>query len=75
MKISIASYKYLILCLFYQGDSGGPLVDYDESGTATQIGIVDFVDADGCGAGEPSGYTRTEAYLDWITENTGVKFN
>lgn len=55
-----------------QGDSGGPLVVYDSAGTPTQIGVVSFVHVDGCASGNPSGYVRTESYLDWIRENTGV---
>lgn len=58
--------------VFSQGDSGGPLVQYDSHGKATQVGVVSFVHSDGCASGNPSGYVRTESYLDWIVQNTGL---
>lgn len=58
----------------FQGDSGGPLVQFDSNGEATHVGIVSFVNNAGCASGNPSGYVRTESYLDWINENTGLNF-
>ncbi|GJQ67470.1 hypothetical protein Trydic_g8308 [Trypoxylus dichotomus] len=54
------------------GDSGGPLVIFDANGAATQIGIVSFVSSAGCASGYPSGYVRTESFLDWIAARTGL---
>ena len=54
------------------GDSGGPLVQYDKSGEATQIGVVSFVHVDGCASGNPSGYSRTAYFRNWIKSTTGV---
>ncbi|KAJ8916286.1 hypothetical protein NQ315_016427 [Exocentrus adspersus] len=51
-----------------QGDSGGPLVVGN-----TQVGIVSY-GAGGCPPGYPSAYTRITSYLDWLEENTGLKF-
>ncbi|XP_044742835.1 brachyurin-like isoform X1 [Chrysoperla carnea] len=51
------------------GDSGGPLVQIS-NGKATHVGVVSFVSANGCKAGEPSGYTRTASFRQWIKENT-----
>merc|ERR1712212_1202072 len=28
----------------------------------------------GCEVGSPAGFTRTESYLDWISQNTGIKY-
>lgn len=61
--------------LSHQGDSGGPVVIYDESGEATQIGVVSFGRSQECSEGEPTGYARVEYYLDWISEKTGLTFN
>lgn len=64
--------KTLKTFLFVQGDSGGPLVQFDLNGIATHVGIVSFVSDDGCASGNPSGYVRTESFLDWIHEKTGI---
>ncbi|XP_017785356.1 PREDICTED: serine protease 53-like [Nicrophorus vespilloides] len=53
------------------GDSGGPLVVI-ENGEATHVGVVSFVSSAGCASGNPSGYVRTESFLDWIHDNTGI---
>uniref|UniRef100_V5G8Q1 Chymotrypsin n=1 Tax=Anoplophora glabripennis TaxID=217634 RepID=V5G8Q1_ANOGL len=50
------------------GDSGGPLTADD-----TQIGIVSY-GSGSCSGDYPSGYTRVNRYLDWLEENTGIKF-
>ena len=59
-----------------QGDSGGPLnmkKDVKEAGQVwTQVGIVSFGASAGCELGYPTGFTRTEYYLDWICSNTGI---
>lgn len=51
--------------------TGGPLVT-EEKGGWTQIGIVSFVSNRGCSSGDPAGYVRTAAFLNWIAINTGI---
>ncbi|KAI4465909.1 chymotrypsin-related [Holotrichia oblita] len=53
------------------GDSGGPLIDVS-GGSLRQVGVVSFVSSAGCASGHPSGYVRTESFLDWIAQNTGL---
>ncbi|KAK4874416.1 hypothetical protein RN001_013776 [Aquatica leii] len=48
------------------GDSGGPLVQIDADGKAHHVGVVSFVHIQGCASGNPSGYARTQHYVDWI---------
>lgn len=52
-----------------RGDSGGPLVTTD---TGKLIGISSFVNLMGCEVGNPQGFTRVAAHLDWIKEVTGI---
>ncbi|XP_037939623.1 serine protease 3-like [Teleopsis dalmanni] len=52
-----------------EGDSGGPLVDL---ASGKLIGINSFVSGDGCEAGDPAGFVRVTAYLNWIRKNSGV---
>ena len=56
-----------------QGDAGGPMMIATESGKWELTGIVPFESA--CGkASNPSVYTRTSFYLNWINEQvTGNK--
>jgi len=55
------------------GDSGGPLGYYDESRERwIEVGIVSFGASAGCEVGYPSGFTRTNYYLDWIKEQAGI---
>jgi len=60
------------ICLTLQGDNGGPLVYQECDGVYTQIGIVSFGAAAGCQLGYPVGFTRVAAFLDWISEITGM---
>merc|ERR1711892_729920 len=56
------------------GDSGGPLGYFDESRERwIEIGIVSFGASAGCEVGYPSGFTRTNYYLDWIKDQTGIE--
>ncbi|KAK4874415.1 hypothetical protein RN001_013775 [Aquatica leii] len=48
------------------GDSGGPLIRVDENGRARHVGVISFVHIQGCASGNPSGYSRTQFYGDWI---------
>jgi secreted trypsin-like serine protease len=36
------------------------------------VAIASFVSDSGCESDNPSGYTRTAPYRDWIREKTGV---
>jgi len=60
------------------GDSGGPLIQKsmkkDAGDKWTQVGVVSFVSSNGCESGDPDGFARTEYYLDWIMQNTGIKY-
>ncbi|XP_063234610.1 brachyurin-like [Bacillus rossius redtenbacheri] len=52
------------------GDSGGPLVTLAAS--PTLVGVVSFVSQAGCASGNPSGYMRVTAFLDWIHAVSGL---
>merc|ERR1712098_914728 len=39
-----------------------------------QVGVVSFGASAGCEVGYPAGFTRTEYSLDWISQNTGIKY-
>jgi secreted trypsin-like serine protease len=54
-----------------QGDSGGPVVINVDS-NPEHVAIASFVSDSGCESDNPSGYTRTAPYRDWIREKTGV---
>ncbi|KAJ3656446.1 hypothetical protein Zmor_015523 [Zophobas morio] len=48
-------------------DSGSPLVVRPIGASSLQIvGVSSFFSGNGCEIGEPSGFTRTYPYLDWI---------
>lgn len=53
------------------GDSGGPMAIY-ENGVPTLIGVVSFISGRGCGAGDPTGFTRTASFLTWVNAVTGI---
>ncbi|RZC41676.1 Trypsin domain containing protein [Asbolus verrucosus] len=56
------------------GDSGSPLVVRPIGGTyLTLIGVSSFFSANGCESTDPSGYTRTYPYTDWIKNVTGLR--
>ncbi|KAJ3656364.1 hypothetical protein Zmor_015447 [Zophobas morio] len=48
------------------GDIGSPLIQYGSRGYAYHVGISSFLSADGCESTDPSGFTRTAVYRDWI---------
>lgn len=59
----------IILFIFYlQGDSGGPLVQYIDN-NAFLVGISSFVSRLGCDKNLPIGFTRVEAYYNWILDS------
>ncbi|RZB45756.1 Trypsin domain containing protein, partial [Asbolus verrucosus] len=47
------------------GDNGSPLVEY-LSRNYWLVGIASFISGNGCESTDPSGYTRTYPYTDWI---------
>ncbi|KAJ3656403.1 hypothetical protein Zmor_015483 [Zophobas morio] len=53
------------------GDSGSPLVYFLDSRHPIVIGIATFHSGVSCEGIEPSGYTRTFPYIDWIFNVTG----
>lgn len=50
-----------------KGDSGGPLVSLAGL-EPTLAGVISFVHRDGCASGNPAGYVRVEAQLDFILD-------
>lgn len=67
----ICVYRLFFDTHLYILKTGGPLV-MEEKGAWTQIGIVSFVSNRGCNAGDPAGYVRTSAFINWIAINTGI---
>ncbi|XP_063918631.1 brachyurin-like [Zophobas morio] len=53
------------------GDTEGPAV-LNADTDPLHVGIASFVGQTGCKNGNPSGFTRTAYYREWIKENTGV---
>ncbi|KAJ3645366.1 hypothetical protein Zmor_023032 [Zophobas morio] len=53
------------------GDTGSPGIKPDGFGNAIHLGIASFVSINGCETAEPSGFTRTDIYRDWILNVTG----
>ncbi|XP_063907358.1 brachyurin-like isoform X1 [Zophobas morio] len=67
MLCAIGNYNQGI-CL---GDIGGPIVKPDGFGNAIHAGISSFTSLNGCETLEPSGFTRTDVYREWILNVTG----
>ncbi|KAJ3656525.1 hypothetical protein Zmor_015597 [Zophobas morio] len=53
------------------GDSGGPLIQYVRQ-YRYHAGVASFYSANGCETTDPSGYTRTYPYVEWIKNITGI---
>jgi secreted trypsin-like serine protease len=53
------------------GDTGSALIQ-DIGKYKIHIGIASFISGNGCESTDPSGYTRTFPYRDWIRNYTGV---
>lgn len=58
-----------------QGDSGSALQHQVRRNKWIQEGIISFGSITGCGTNYPNGYSRIAAYLDFISQHTGLKFN
>jgi secreted trypsin-like serine protease len=57
---------------FCRGDTGTPLVRFSNGPVTTHMGIASFISKNGCDTPEPSGYTRTYPYVDWIRNVTDI---
>jgi secreted trypsin-like serine protease len=57
------------------GDSGGPLIYFLNAQHPIHVGVSSFISGHGCESVEPSGYTRTYPYLDWISSVTESVIN
>lgn len=53
-----------------QGDTGSPLIDIYTKYHEVHVGISSFVSGNGCESTDPSGYTRTLPYVEWIKNVT-----
>lgn len=66
---------YVCYCFFFQffieqGDIGGPLVNVYGKHELVHVGIASFISGNGCESTDPSGFTRTYPYVDWIKNIT-----
>lgn len=52
-----------------QGDTGSPLL-LRMNYLFMHVGIASFHSGNGCESSDPSGYTRTYSYVDWIRSVT-----
>ncbi|KAJ3656357.1 hypothetical protein Zmor_015440 [Zophobas morio] len=67
MVCAAGNYNETRIC---SGDSGGPLVQYYGKDLSVVVGIASFVSGNGCESTDPSGFTRTFPYNDWIKNLT-----
>lgn len=63
----------LVFLIIFQGDTGSPLITRMRTGVMEHIGIASFVSGNGCETTEPSGFTRTHPYVDWLTDITNIR--
>ncbi|EFA04540.1 serine protease H101 [Tribolium castaneum] len=54
------------------GDIGSSLIQYYSTGHAIPVGVASFFSSNGCESTDPSGFTRTYPYNDWIRNVTGL---
>jgi secreted trypsin-like serine protease len=52
-----------------RGDLGSPLVEY-VGPLIFAVGVSSFISSNGCESPDPSGYTRTRPYFEWIMNTT-----
>ncbi|KAJ3632580.1 hypothetical protein MTP99_009580 [Tenebrio molitor] len=52
-----------------RGDLGSPLIEY-LGPMVYHIGVSSFISSNGCESSDPSGFTRTYSYFDWIYNTT-----
>ncbi|KAH0807464.1 hypothetical protein GEV33_015327 [Tenebrio molitor] len=48
-----------------RGDLGSPLIQY-VGPMVFNVGVASFISSNGCESSDPSGFTRTYSYFDWI---------
>ncbi|XP_068904406.1 brachyurin-like [Tenebrio molitor] len=53
-----------------KGDLGSPLILYGSRGYTYHVGISSFISTNGCESTDPSGFTRTAPYREWIRNIT-----
>lgn len=61
-----------IITLLLQGDTGSPLIQVVSRGRQLHVGIQTFISGNGCQSTDPSGYTRTYSYIEWIRNTSNV---
>jgi len=54
------------------GDTGGPLVQVQQANFYVHAGVSSFISQNGCESIDPSGYTRTYPYRNWIRDVTAL---
>ncbi|KAJ3656419.1 hypothetical protein Zmor_015499 [Zophobas morio] len=55
------------------GDTGSPLLDNDPiSRSLRHVGIASFISGNGCESTDPSGYTKTYSFREWIRNITSL---
>ncbi|KAJ3634315.1 hypothetical protein MTP99_011200 [Tenebrio molitor] len=54
------------------GDMGTPLLQHVGRGYYLIVGVASFISGNGCESTDPSGYTRTFSYMDWIKNVTNT---
>lgn len=75
MKELALYYIYLFLntlqyvTVYFKGDNGSPLV-VTVGKTYSLVGIASFISNNGCESTDPSGYTKTHPYWDWVRSIT-----
>ncbi|KAJ3632577.1 hypothetical protein MTP99_009577 [Tenebrio molitor] len=52
-----------------RGDLGSPLVEY-LGPMVFVVGVSSFISSNGCESADPSGFTRTRPYYDWLINTT-----
>jgi hypothetical protein len=53
----------------FQRDLGSPLVEY-LGPMVFVVGVSSFISSNGCESADPSGFTRTRPYYDWLINTT-----
>jgi hypothetical protein len=59
-----------VMNAFFKGDNGSPLVELYMYRYYLMVGIASFISGNGCESTDPSGYTRTFPYNEWIRNVT-----
>jgi secreted trypsin-like serine protease len=53
-----------------RGDLGSPLIQYGGSSLIYHVGVSSFISSNGCESTDPSGFTRTAPYIEWLNNVT-----